>query len=72
MVNPIRDKGKPAAAFGSYGWSGEAIKIIEENLKVLKFKTLQEGVGAKFYPNNEKSKQLIEYGQAFGKLVLEA
>ncbi len=23
LINPIRDKNKPAAAFGSYGWSGE-------------------------------------------------
>ena len=25
-INPIRDKGKLAAAFGSYGWSGEAVR----------------------------------------------
>ncbi len=23
VINPIRDRGKPAAGFGSYGWSGE-------------------------------------------------
>ena len=32
MLNPIRDKGKLAAAFGSYGWSGEGVKLIESNL----------------------------------------
>ena len=26
-------KGKPAAAFGSYGWSGEAVRFMEERLK---------------------------------------
>ena len=24
MVSPLRDKGKLAGSFGSYGWSGEA------------------------------------------------
>lgn len=71
VINPIRDKGKPAAAFGSFGWSGEAVKIMEANFKSLKMKTIQEGLAAKFYPNNEKSDQLVEFGRKFGKIVLE-
>lgn len=71
VINPIRDKGKPAAAFGSYGWSGEAVKIIEENLKNLKLNMVTEGLAAKFYPNNDKADQFIRFGKEFGKLVLE-
>ena len=43
VINPIRDKGKPAAAFGSFGWSGEAVKLIEDHLKNLKLKVVGEG-----------------------------
>ncbi|MCX7985813.1 MAG: FprA family A-type flavoprotein [Bacteroidales bacterium] len=65
VVNPIRDRGKLAAAFGSYGWSGEAPGLIENHLKNLKFKIFCEGVKAKFFPYDEKSQKFIELGQAF-------
>ena len=35
LINPIRDKGKLAGAFGSYGWSGESPKLILENFVFL-------------------------------------
>ncbi len=59
VINPIRDKGKPAAVFGSFGWSGEAVKLIEEHLNNLKLKVVREGISARFYPNEEESNQLI-------------
>ena len=71
LINPIRDKGKPAASFGSYGWSGEAVDIIEGNLKNLKLKVMEGGFSTKFYPHAEKIYQLREFGRRFGGLVVE-
>lgn len=71
VVNPIRDKGKLAAAFGSYGWSGEAVKLIQDHLANLKFKIALEGLGEKFYPYGGKSGHFIEFGREFGKKMLE-
>ncbi len=71
LINPIRDKGKLAAVFGSYGWSGEAVKLIEDHLKNLKFNVILEGISEKFYPNNEKSERLVEFGKAFGEKFLQ-
>lgn len=65
VVSPIRDKGKLAAAFGSYGWSGEAALLIENHLKNLKFNIFCEGVRAKFFPNEEKGQKFYELGVAF-------
>ncbi len=65
LINPIRDRGKKAAVFGSYGWSGEAVKIIESQLRALKLNVVCEGYSGRFYPNNEKSEQLIEFGKNF-------
>jgi len=65
IINPIRDKGKPAAAFGSFGWSGEAVKLIEDHLKNLKLKVVSEGMTTRFNPNDEESKQLIKMGEEF-------
>ena len=33
MINWLKFKNKIGAAFGSYGWSGESVKIIETRLK---------------------------------------
>jgi len=72
LISPIRDKGKPAAAFGSYGWSGEAVKLIEDHLKNMKLNVILEGVAEKFYPYNGKSERLTGFGKAFGLKVLES
>lgn len=70
-INPIRDKGKLAGAFGSYGWSGEARSQIRANLENLKLQFFEEGVFVKFTPNQEESEKAVEYGRAFGKKLLE-
>ena len=71
VINPIRDKGKPAAVFGSFGWSGEAVKLIEDHLKNLKIKVVTEGLMARFHPGKEDNEKLVKLGEAFGKAMLE-
>ena len=70
VVNPIRDKGKLAAAFGSYGWSGEAVKLIEDHLSNLKFKIALEGLSEKFNPYNGKAEKFKQFGKEFGEILL--
>ncbi|MGB9747033.1 MAG: FprA family A-type flavoprotein [Bacteroidales bacterium] len=70
VVNPIRDKGKLAAAFGSYGWSGEAVKLITGHLRNLKFNVPFEGMAAKFFPTNGKANDFYEFGKKFGETLL--
>ena len=72
VINPIRNKGKLAGAFGSYGWSGEAVKIIQETLKNLKLKIYNdEGLKVTFIPYESSDEKAIEYGLGFGKKLLE-
>ena len=70
-INPLRDKSKAAGAFGSYGWSGEAPKIILENLKSLKLKVFDETAAFKFAPGGAKEEILKEYGRKFGQFVID-
>jgi len=65
LINPIRDKGKFAGAFGSYGWSGEAPKIILEAMKNLKLKVFDEAISFKFKPSGQKEEMLKEFGRRF-------
>ena len=72
VLNPYRDKGKLAGAFGSYGWSGENKKLIESNLVNLKLKFFGEGVFMKFTPDNEQLEECVRYGIDFGKELLSS
>ncbi len=67
LINPIRDKKKIATSFGSYGWSGEGVKIMQPILSNLKLKTPLEPMAMKFRPNEESRIELIEYGRAFAR-----
>ncbi len=71
IVNPIRDRGKLATAFGSYGWSGEAVKIIEANFNALKFNIVQDSLIAKFSPHDSKADEFIEFGRSFGQQMVK-
>ncbi len=67
MVSPLRDKGKLAGSFGSYGWSGEAPVLIAEMLKNLRLRFFEEPAAYKFLPESDKEKPLIEYGGRFAR-----
>ena len=56
-------KGKSAAVFGCYGWSGEAVKIIEDILKSLRFKIITEGLKLRMIPSEEDMKVCEEFGK---------
>jgi len=71
LINPIRDRGKLSGSFGSYGWSGEAVKIIESNLMNLKLKLLGESLFIKFTPHADEIEKAIEYGKIFGLKLLD-
>jgi flavorubredoxin len=62
-VNPLRDRCKMAAAFGSYGWSGEAADIIEANLMALGFKIAMPAFKNKFQPSAQTAQALAQYGK---------
>jgi flavorubredoxin len=69
-INPLRDKGKLAGAFGSYGWSGENKRMIETNLTNLKLNYIQDGLFVKFTPSGEEIEKCLAYGRAFGTALL--
>jgi len=58
----IKLRGKVGAAFGSYGWSGEAVGMIENRLKSLKFKIPEPGVKFTLVPTAEELKSCREFG----------
>jgi len=70
LINPIRDRNKLAAAFGSYGWSGEGAGIMTSAMRNLKLKVIDDGLMVKFTPHGEVLKKCEAYGKAFGAKLL--
>lgn len=71
-VGGLKPKGKLAAAFGSYGWSGEAVKHIEEALTGMKMEIAAPGMRLINRPNHAQLKACKEFGQTVGKAILAA
>ena len=71
MINPIRDRSKLAATFGSYGWSGESADIIEQTLKSLKFRIFPQKLFVKFNPSNEDLNNAVEFGKSFAQNLIK-
>ncbi|MEW6267525.1 MAG: FprA family A-type flavoprotein [Thermodesulfobacteriota bacterium] len=59
----LRPQNKAAAAFGSYGWSGEAVKLITQELEAMKLKIINPGVKAFFVPDDSGLEACRELGR---------
>ena len=65
------NRDKPVGIFGSFGWSGEAIDLLESKLKDGGFKFSFDPIRIKFSPNKPKIKELEEIGTHFGRKILK-
>lgn len=65
MIAGLGFKNKKAGAFGSYGWSGESVKIIEARLKDAKLEVIEPGLKVLWNPDTESYSQCVEFGKAF-------
>ncbi len=63
MIKGLKFTGKKAAAFGSYGWSGESLKIIQDELKEAKLEVVSEGIKELWYPDADVLERCSEFGK---------
>ena len=66
-IDAITMKGKLCTAFGSFGWSGEAVPMLLERLKGLKLTVFGEGFKAFFVPSEDELKKAFEFGKEFAQ-----
>lgn len=64
-IKGLKFKNKKAGAFGSYGWSGEAVKIVSQRLSDSGFDVVDEGLRLTWSPDEESKKSCRDYGRAF-------
>jgi flavorubredoxin len=53
-LTAVNVRGKIGAAFGSYGWTGEAMQMVEDRLRGLKLRIPVKGVRARLIPTTEE------------------
>ena len=62
-IKGLKFKNKIGAAFGSYGWSGEAVKMIEEHLIASGVRIVRDGIKFKWQPLPEELDACREFGR---------
>jgi flavorubredoxin len=61
-LTAIGVQGKVGAAFGSYGWSGEAVRMMDERLNGLKFDVPVTGLRVKLVPTDDELAGCRDFG----------
>jgi len=66
-IKGLAFKNKKAAAFGSYGWSGQSVKLINKELIKCGFSLVNEGIRILWTPDEIGINKCIEFGKEFVK-----
>jgi len=64
------DRSKPVGVFGSFGWSGEALELLETKLRDGGFTMAFEPIKVRFSPDAATIKTIEETGTALGRRLL--
>ncbi len=62
MMKGLKFKNKKAAAFGSYGWSGEAVKLLTQHLSEAGFMIINDGLRKLWVPDEESLEDCVRFG----------
>jgi anaerobic nitric oxide reductase flavorubredoxin len=68
-IKGLKFKNKKAGTFGSYGWSGEATKILSERLSDSGFEIINDGLRLTWSPDEESMQSCRDYGKSFAGSV---
>ncbi len=69
-LSPITHGDKVAMAFGSYGWSGEAVPSIENRLQALRMQVIP-GLRVNFKPGEGQLEDAFKLGMDYARVILE-
>lgn len=63
MMNGLKFKNKKAAAFGSYGWGGGAVKQVSAKLAEAGLELVNDGLGLQWVPDEDALERCRTYGR---------
>ncbi len=66
----LRPQGKIGAAFGSYGWSGESVKLLNQELETMKFSMIDpRGIKIQYIPDSKALDACYDLGKRIGQAM---
>ncbi len=65
----LKPKNKFGAAFGSYGWSGESVKLIHGILSDMKLAMIDDGLKIQYVPQADGIEKCEALGRTIGKAI---
>ncbi|MFC1884191.1 FprA family A-type flavoprotein [Thermodesulfobacteriota bacterium] len=65
----LKPLNKIGAAFGSFGWSGEAVGLINKELEAMKFNVIDEGVKNQYVPDDKSLDACRELAKKIAKAL---
>ncbi|KAB2888339.1 MAG: MBL fold metallo-hydrolase [Desulfobulbaceae bacterium] len=68
----LKPSGKFCAAFGSFGWSGEAVNLLNTALHEMKLDVIEEGIRHKYVPAEAQLRECREMGKRIGLAVVNS
>jgi Uncharacterized flavoproteins len=68
-IDAINNQKKSVAVFGSFGWSGEAVKFINDRLRNLKLNVFGDGFKVNFVPSEKELSDALQFGSEFTKAI---
>ena len=69
MMKGLKFKKKKGAAFGSYGWSGDAVKQLNALLTEAGFELVNDGIAKLWVPDDDALDDCREYGRQFAQAL---
>ncbi|MBP3739134.1 MAG: anaerobic nitric oxide reductase flavorubredoxin [Muribaculaceae bacterium] len=69
MIKGLKLKKKKAAAFGSYGWSGDAVKQINQHLTEAGLELINDGLMKLWVPDENALAECTVYGQEIARAL---
>ena len=66
----LKPKNKIAAAFGSFGWSGESVKLITKELEDMKLDLPEPGLAIQWVPDEAGETACVEFGRKIGQTLI--
>jgi len=66
----LKPQNKIGGAFGSYGWSGEAVKAVAEALSAMGMEMPAEPLRSLYVPKHEELAKYVEMGRTIGQAVV--
>jgi len=65
----LKPQNKIGGAFGSFGWSGESVKLIHAELEAMRFRMMDADLKIQYVPDGAGMETCIEYGRKIAKAI---